>query len=84
MNLNLEETATVWAMVALVENRKFTDEQIAAWQSLLRDIDVTHAKQAVVKYYRTSTDIIKPAHIYKLSSEIKNELKKKHYGNFDS
>lgn len=82
--MNLEETATVLAMVALVENRKFTDEQIAAWQSLLRDIDVTHAKRAVVKYYQINTETIKPAHIYKLSAEIKNEMKKKHYGNFDS
>lgn len=71
-------------MVALIENRNFTDEQIAAWQSLLNGIDVVHAKQAVVHYYRTSTDNIKPAHIYKLSSDIKKEMKKKHYGNFDS
>lgn len=84
MKLNLEETATVLAMVALVENRTFTDEQIAAWQSLLRDIEVTHAQQAVIKYYQNNTDAIKPAHIFKLSKDIKTEMKKVRYGNFDS
>lgn len=82
--MNLEETATVLAMVALVENRTFTDEQIAAWQSLLREIEVEHASSAVIKYYQNSTEAIKPAHIFKLSKDIKTEMKKIRYGNFDS
>lgn len=71
-------------MVALVENRKFTDEQIAAWQSLLADIEFTHAAEAVKRYYRNSTDMMKPAHVYRLAKEVKAESRKKHYGNFDS
>lgn len=82
--MNLEQTATVLAMVALVESRTFTNEQIGAWQSLLRDVEFEHAKQAVIKYYQSSTDAMKPAHIFKLSKDIKTELKKAHYGNFDS
>lgn len=71
-------------MIALVENRKFTDEQIAAWQSLLQDIEVRHAGEAVKRHYQQSTEQIKPAHIFKIAKELKVESKKRHYGNFDS
>lgn len=82
--MNIEETAKVLAMIALVENRKFTDEQIAAWQSLLSDIELVHAGEAVKRHYQQSTDMIKPAHIFKLAKEIKTEMNKRRYGNFDS
>lgn len=82
--MNLEETSKVLAMIALVENRKFTDEQIAAWQSLLQDIEVNHAGEAVKRHYQQSTEMIKPAHIFKLAKEIKTETKKRRYGNFDT
>jgi len=78
--LNIEETSKVLAMIALIENRKFTDEQIAAWQVLLKDIDSAHASEAVVKYYQTNTEQIKPAHVYRLAKEVKVERSKKFYG----
>lgn len=71
-------------MIALVENRKFTDEQIAAWQQILRDVNVAHASEAVTKYYQSQTESIKPAHVYRIAKEIKTESGKKHYGNFAS
>jgi len=82
--LNIEETAKILAMIALIENRKFTDEQIAAWQVLLKDINVDHASQAVVRHYQGQTDQIKPAHIFKLSKEIKAEAGKRVYAKSDN
>lgn len=82
--MNLEETSRILAKIALVENRKFTDEQIAMWQSLLKDIDLKHADEALTRYYQSQTEIIKPAHIYRLAKEIKLEMGKKKYGISDS
>ena len=82
--MNIEDTSKVLAMIALLENRKFTDEQIAAWQLILRDIDFQHASQAVTKYYQNQTEQIKPAHIYRLAKDIKVESGKRVYGNLDS
>lgn len=82
--MNLEETARILAKIALVENRKFTDEQIGMWQSILRDIDLKHAEEALLRYYQGQTESIKPAHIYRLAKEVKAETRKKHYGISDS
>ena len=79
--MNIEETSKILAMIALVENRKFTDEQIGAWQLLLKDIEFMHANEAVVRYYRMHTESVKPANIYRLAKEVKVELSKKQYGN---
>lgn len=79
--MNLEETSKILAMIALVENRKFTDEQIAAWQVVLNDIQFAHANQAVVRYFQSNTEMVKPAHIYRLAKEVKTESGKKFYGN---
>ena len=81
--MNIEQTSKILAMIALLENRKFTDEQIAAWQVILRDIDIEHASQAVTRYYQNQTEQIKPAHVYRLAKEIKVESGKKIYGNLD-
>ena len=79
--MNIEETSKILAMIALVETRKFTDEQIAAWQLLLKDIEFIYANEAVIRYYRMNTEQVKPAHIYKLAKDVKTEMSKKHYGN---
>jgi len=82
--LDIEQTSKILAMIALIENRKFTDEQIAAWQVLLRDTSFTFASESVVHYYQSHTETIKPAHIYKMSKDLQAEKRKKVYGDSDS
>lgn len=82
--MTIEETAKLLAKIALIENKSATDEQIVAWAEILSDVMFVDANEALVRHYKSSTESVKPAHIYRGAKEAKQERTKKIYGTTNS
>jgi hypothetical protein len=61
--MNLVETNQLLRFLASVDNRRYDDATVAAWQAILDDVDHADAMQAAVNHFRDETDYLTPAHI---------------------
>lgn len=65
--MNREETAYLLGIVALGDNRHLSTELTKYWHSLLLDIRIEDAVQAVETHRRESTEWLQPAHIRRIA-----------------
>lgn len=61
--MNLTETLDLLTLIAAVDNRKFGEETVAAWQELLIDVEFADARAAVQRHRSTATDYLMPVHV---------------------
>jgi hypothetical protein len=61
--VNLQETNQLLRFAASVDNRKFDDATVVAWQAILADVDSVDAMAAAVEHFRTNRDYLVPVHI---------------------
>ncbi len=71
--MKLSETAEVLALVQSFNNRTVGEKDVIAWRSVLSDVDVADAEEAVRRYYAEETDWIMPAHVRRLVRDIVRE-----------
>lgn len=68
--MNLSETARLLAAIAAFNNRTIGAADVGAWQSVLGDIELADAMEAVRRHYTESTEWLMPAHVRRLIGEI--------------
>lgn len=61
--MNLQETHALLIFVASIDNRKFDDATVAAWQTILADVAHDDAQFAVIDHFALKTDYLMPAHV---------------------
>lgn len=68
--MNLTETNSLLAFIALYDNRRIDDATVVAWHAVLDDLDLPDCREAVVQHFRTSDVYLVPVHIRRLVDEI--------------
>jgi hypothetical protein len=71
--VNLSETARLLTAIASFNNRTIGEADVEAWQSVLPDVELADAMEAVKRYYAESTDWMMPAHVRRLVRDIHGE-----------
>lgn len=71
--MNLAETHDLLTFAAVIDNRRFDDATVAAWQSILPKIDIDDALEAARRHYAASLDYLTPAHIAAGASKVSDE-----------
>lgn len=61
--MNLAETHRLLTLIASLDNRRFGDETVRAWQEILAGVEFCDARAAVIEHFATSLDYLMPAHI---------------------
>lgn len=77
--MDIKETGILLAKISLIDNREASAETILAWQEILRDTDFNDALTALLEHYQTSTESVKPAHIYLGAKRIKADRLKRRF-----
>lgn len=75
--MNLAETHDLLVFVAMFDNRRFDDANVAAWQLILADLPSVECHTAVSRHFATSTEYLMPAHIRTLVKVIRDEQRPK-------
>lgn len=71
--MNLPETARLLTMIASFNNRTIGESDVIAWQSVLPDVPLADAEEAVRRHYAESTDWLMPAHVRHIVRDIHTE-----------
>lgn len=71
--MKLSETAVALALVQSFDRRTVGEQDVIAWQSILGDIALEDAQEAIRRHYAASADWMMPAHIRRLVGEIEME-----------
>lgn len=71
--MNLSETARLLATIAAFNNRTVGEHDVMAWQSVLSDVALADAEEAVRRHFAESTDWMMPAHVRHLVRDIARE-----------
>lgn len=74
--MNLTETAQLMTMIAAFSGRNVDKSAVVAWQSVLGDIDLADAEEAVRRHFASSTDFLMVAHVRREVEQIKLERAK--------
>lgn len=74
--MNRSEAARLLALVASFNNRTIGEADVVAWQSVLDDIALADAEEAVRRHFRKSAEWIMPVHIRNLAEEVTGERAK--------
>ena len=61
--MNLAETHDLLTFAASIDNRKFDDATVVAWQSILATVNAADATAAVRDHFAASTEYLMPAHV---------------------
>ena len=63
------------AVISTFDNRRVEESTIAAWASVFEGVPVTfdHARRAVIRHFRDSTDYLQPAHVIRLARIARDE-----------
>jgi hypothetical protein len=69
--MNRAEAATLLTLAAARDRRTIGDADVAAWAEDLADIAFVEARAALTRFFRTSTEWLKPAHIIELVKAIR-------------
>lgn len=71
--MNLSETARLLSMIAAYNNRTIGEADVVAWQSVLPDVPLADAEEAVRRHYAEHTEWMMPAHVRRLVRDIAQE-----------
>lgn len=71
--MNLPETARLLTMIASFNNRTIGESDVIAWQSVLPDVPLPDAEEAVRRHYAESTEWLMPAHVRRIVRDIHTE-----------
>lgn len=71
--MNRSETARLLAAVAAFNNRTIGEADVEAWQSVLPDVDLVDAMEAVRRHYAEHTEWLMPAHVRRIVRDIHGE-----------
>ena len=71
--MNLPETARLLTMIASFNNRTIGEADVIAWQSVLPDVPLADAEQAVRRHYAESVEWLMPAHVRRIVRDIHTE-----------
>lgn len=71
--MNLPETARLLTMIAAFNNRTIGEADVIAWQSVLPDVPLEDAEEAVRRHYAENTEWLMPAHVRRLVRDIRTE-----------
>lgn len=71
--MNLSETAELLTRISSFNNRTIGEGDVTAWQSVLGDVDLADAEEAVRRHFAEHTDWLMPAHIRRLVRDIVRE-----------
>jgi hypothetical protein len=71
--MNLSQTAKLLSMIAAFNNRTIGEADVAAWQSVLPDVELPDAEEAVRRHYAENTEWLMPAHVRHLVRDIVQE-----------
>lgn len=71
--MNRAETARLLAAIAAFNNRTIGEADVEAWQSVLPDVTLTDAMEAVRQHYAENTEWLMPAHVRHLVRDIHRE-----------
>lgn len=71
--MNLYETGHLLAMIQTFDRRTVGETDIVSWQSLLTDVDLADAQEAVRRHFAESTDWLMPAHLRRAVRDIERE-----------
>jgi len=71
--MNLSETARLLTTIAAFSNRTVGEADVVAWQSVLPDVVLADAEEAVRRHYAEHTEWLMPAHIRRLVRDIHAE-----------
>lgn len=61
--MNVQQTAAVLGLIALVDNRSLDAAVISHWHDLIGRLDYDDACDAVREHRKTSPDYLQPAHV---------------------
>lgn len=61
--MNVQQTAALLALIAVVDRRHIDDPVVLHWHDLVADINFDDACEAVREHRRTSTEYLVPAHV---------------------
>lgn len=71
--MNLSETARLLSTIAAFNNRTIGEGDVVAWQSVLSDVPLADAEEAVRRHFAEQTDWLMPAHIRRGVRDIQRE-----------
>lgn len=71
--MNRAQVAELLTLITAFDRRTLGDADIVAWHSVLDDIEVTDAAEAVRRHYRTSSEWIMPADVRRGAAEVVRE-----------
>lgn len=71
--MNLQETHALLTYVAAVDNRRFGDDTVIAWQGILADLDAVDCTEAVRRHFATCPDYLMPVHVVRGADEVRRE-----------
>lgn len=74
--MNRSEAARLLALVASFNNRSIGEADVVAWHSVLDDVGLPDAEEAVRRHFRASAEWIMPVHIRSLVRDILEERAK--------
>jgi hypothetical protein len=71
--VNLTESARLLTMISSFNNRTVGEGDVIAWQSVLTDVILADAEEAVRRHYAENTEWLMPAHVRRLVRDIHRE-----------
>lgn len=71
--MNLSETAELLTMISAFNNRTIGEGDVNAWQSVLNDVALDDAREAVRRHFAEQTDWMMPAHVRRIVRDIERE-----------
>lgn len=74
--MNLAETHALLTLAATLDNRRFDDATVVAWQEILADQPFDDCRTAVIRHFASTTDYLLPAHVIRGAAEIDRERRR--------
>jgi hypothetical protein len=71
--VNRSETARLLATISSFNNRTIGEGDVIAWQSVLADVELPDAEEAVRRHFAENTEWVMPAHVRRLVRDIIRE-----------
>lgn len=68
--MNLAETHALLTLAATLDNRRFDDAAVVAWQEILADQPFDDCRTAVINHFRDSTEYLMPVHVVRGAEQI--------------
>jgi len=76
--VNLAETHALLTLAATLDNRRFDDAAVVAWQEILADQPFDDCRTAVIRHFASTTDYLLPAHVIRGATELDRERRRQH------